>query len=147
MQASLITPPYPYVARREGFNVVAGAPEEIDLPFTGLSASLDTIARRPDVVRRAIRAEIETLQHMHADRADTIRVMETRFAMDPELAAQAYDLAISAYTRDGSVSRECVDILLALEREEGEVPEGVRFEDVVDLRPLQDVQRAMGLAP
>jgi hypothetical protein len=44
------------------------------------------------------------------------------------------------------VSREGVDNVMALDKEEGEIPASAQFEDVVDLRPLQDVQRAMGLA-
>jgi ABC-type nitrate/sulfonate/bicarbonate transport system substrate-binding protein len=144
--AALLSPPYPYIAQREGFQLLANSLEEIELAFTGLGTSLDILARRPDLVRRTIRAEIQALRHMHAERDDTIRLFQDRFAMEPELAAQAYDMIIGAHTHDGSVSRAGVENLLAVEQEEGGVPEGVRFEDVVALEPLAEVQRALGLA-
>ncbi len=145
--AALVSPPWPYVARREGLNVLANALDEIELAFTGLGTSLDTLARRPDVVRRTIRTEIQALRHIHAEREDTIRVFVDRFAMEPELAAQAYDMIVGAHTTDGAISRAGVENLLAIEQEEGAIPEQVRFEDVAELGPLTEVQRAMGLAP
>jgi NitT/TauT family transport system substrate-binding protein len=145
IDAALISPPFPLIAQREGYNLLANAQEEIALAFTGVTASLDTIAQRGDLVRRTIRAEIEALQYLHADRAGTIHLMEQRFAAEPELAAAAYDQIIGAFTTDGSVSREGVDNVMALDKEEGEIPESAQFEDVVDPRPLQDVQRAMRL--
>ncbi len=146
IDAALISPPYPLVAQREGYPLLANAQEEIALAFTGITASLDTLAQRGDLVRRTIRAEIEALQYLHADREGTIRLMEQRFNSEPDLAAAAYDQIIGAFTTDGTVSREGVDNVMALDKEEGEIPDSAQFEDVVDLRPLQDVQRAMGLA-
>jgi NitT/TauT family transport system substrate-binding protein len=145
--AALLSPPFPYVAQREGFQLLANSLEEIELAFTGLGTSLDILARRPDLVRRTIRAEIQALRHMHAEREDTIRLFVDRYDMEPEPAAQAYDMIIGAHTTDGSVSRTGVENLLAVEQEEGGVPEGVRFEDVVELGPLAEVQRGLGLAP
>ena len=135
IDAALISPPFPLVAQREGYTLLANAQQEIALAFTGLSASLDTLAQRPDIVRRTIRAEIETLQYLHADREGTIRLMEQRFSTEPEMAAAAYDQIISAFTTDGTVSREGVDTVMALDKEEGEIPESAQFEDVVDLAP------------
>ncbi|HZS03051.1 MAG TPA: ABC transporter substrate-binding protein [Chloroflexota bacterium] len=146
IDAALISPPYPLIAQREGYTLLANAQQEIALAFTGVVASLDTLAQRGDLVRRTIRAEIEALQYLHGDREGTIRLMEQRFSAEPELAAAAYDQIIGAFTTDGSVSREGVEQVMALDKEEGEIPESAQFEDVVDLRPLQDVQRAMGLA-
>jgi ABC-type nitrate/sulfonate/bicarbonate transport system substrate-binding protein len=114
--------------------------------FTGLSTSLDVIARRGDMLRRVIKSEIEAIQYMHADREGTLRIMAQRLEVEPEVAAQAYELIIGAISRDGTISREGMDNVLALDKEEGAIPEQVQFDDVVDPRPLQDVQRAMGLA-
>jgi NitT/TauT family transport system substrate-binding protein len=145
--AALVSPPWPYIGRREGMNVLANALDEIELAFTGLGTSLDTLARRPELVRRTIRAEIQALRHMRAEREDTLRVFVDRFAMEPELAAQAYDMIIGAHTTDGAISRAGVENLLAIEKEEGAIPEHVGFDDVAELGPLTEVQRAMGLAP
>ena len=59
--------------------------------------------------------------------------------------AQAYDLILSSFSRDGAISREGMENVLALDKEEGAIPEHVQFEDVADPRPIQDVHRALGL--
>jgi ABC-type nitrate/sulfonate/bicarbonate transport system substrate-binding protein len=147
VDAAVISPPYPLTARREGFRLLANAHEEVDLSLTGLSASQATISQRGDLVRRVIRAEIEALQFMHQDRAGAIRVMQQRFATDAALAPEAYDLIISAFGHDGSINSAGLETLLTLDKEEGAIPEHVTVEDIVDLQPLHDVQRVMGLLP
>ena len=144
IDAALLPPPFPFLARREGFTLLASAPDELQLAFSGLSTSQDTIARRGEMVRRTIVAELEALQYLRADRASTLRLMADRFAIEPDLAAQTYDLIIGSYSRDGGLPREGVDTVLALDKEEGAIPDSVRYEDVVDELPLQAAQRVWG---
>ena len=106
IDAALLPPPFPFLARREGFTLLASAPDELQLAFSGLSTSQDTIARRGEMVRRTIVAELEALQYLRADRASTLRLMADRFAIEPDLAAQTYDLIIGSYSRDGGLPRE-----------------------------------------
>ena len=147
IDAALLPPPFPFLARREGFTLLASAPDELQLAFSGLSTSQDAIARRGDMVRRVIRAEIDALRYIRAERAGAIRVMAERFATEPEVAAQTYDLIVGSFSHDGGIPREGMDAVLALDKEEGAIPEHVRYEDVVDERPLRDVHRALGLVP
>jgi len=145
IDAVLLGPPFPALARREGYNQLASAPDELSFSFTGLSTSQDIIARRGDMLRRVIKSEIEALRYIHADRAGALRIMERRYEAEPEVAAQAYDLTVSSFSRDGAISREGMENVLALDKEEGAIPENVQFEDVADPRPIQDVHRALGL--
>src|SRR5581483_4595766 len=147
IDAALFGPPFPFLARREGFTLLASAPDEIQLAFSGLAAAQDAIARRGDVVRRTIAAEVDALRYVHGDRAGAIQAIVNHYDAEPEVAAQTYDLVIGSFSRDGSLPRDGIDAVLALDKEDGAIPEQVRYEDVVDLQPLQDVHRALGLAP
>jgi NitT/TauT family transport system substrate-binding protein len=146
IDAALLPPPFPFLARQEGFTLLASAPDELQFAFSGLSTSQETIARRGDVVRRVITAEIEALRYIQADREGTLRVMAERFPAEPEVVAQTYDLIVGSFSRDGSLPREGIETVLALDKEEGAIAEHIRYEDVVDDRPLRDVHRALGIA-
>jgi len=145
VDAALLGPPFPLIARREGFTLLASAPDEIQLAFSGLATSQDNLARRGDMVRRVIMAEIEALRYMHSDRAGALRILMEHFPGEPDIAAQSYDLIIGSFSRDGSLPRDGVEAVLALDKEDGAIPDHIRYEDVVDDRPLQAAQRALGL--
>ena len=146
VDAALLGPPFPLIARREGFTLLASAPDELQLAFSGLATSQDAIARRGDMVRRVIMAEIEALRYMHADRAGALQIMLEHFPGEPDIAAQSYDLIIGSFSRDGSLPRDGIEAVLALDKEDGAIPETVRYEDVVDDGPLRAAHRALGLA-
>ncbi|HEY7064984.1 MAG TPA: ABC transporter substrate-binding protein [Chloroflexota bacterium] len=147
IDAALFGPPFPLLAGREGYPLLASAPDEIQLAFAGLATSQDALARRGDMVRRVIAAEVEALRYVYADRAGAIRAIVDHYDAEPDVAAQTYDLIIGSFSRDGSLPRDGVEAVLALDKEDGAIPESVRYEDVVDPRPVQDVQRALGIAP
>ncbi|HZU08221.1 MAG TPA: hypothetical protein VFB73_19855 [Chloroflexota bacterium] len=58
----------------------------------------------------------------------TARVIVEQFALEPGLAAEAYDRVISAFTRDGGLSRSGIETLLLVAQEAEAVAAGARFE-------------------
>jgi len=147
IDAALLPPPFPLLARGEGYVLLASAPDELEFPFSGPAAAQELIARRGDLVRRAITAEIEALRFIHADRAGTQQVLVERFAVEPGVLAETYDLILRSFSRNGDLPRVGIEVLLGLSKEDGAIPEQVRYEDVVDDGPLRDVHRAMGITP
>ncbi len=74
------------------------------------SSESKTTARR---VKRVLKAEIEALRFIQSNAAGTAEVIRKRFSMDEKLARESYDVVVDAFSRDGRVPLEGVDILAA----------------------------------
>jgi len=59
-------------------------------------------------------------------------VIRKRFSMDEKLARESYDVVVEAFSRDGRVPLEGVEILLGIEKAANQIPPNVTAEMVVD---------------
>jgi len=59
-------------------------------------------------------------------------VIRKRFSMDEKLARESYDVVVEAFSRDGRVPLEGVEILLGIEKAAKQIPPHVTAEMVVD---------------
>ncbi|HLI22154.1 MAG TPA: ABC transporter substrate-binding protein [Stellaceae bacterium] len=84
-EARLIAP----VSTYEG-NVASGV----------LYASNQVLAKNPEAIRAFIAAWIETVDWMHAHKAETVKIESGITKFDEAVMAQEYDLVIGMYTKD-----------------------------------------------
>jgi NitT/TauT family transport system substrate-binding protein len=65
-------------------------------------ASNQMIAERPDVLRRFLIAWFATIDFMHANKAETVKIdMAADGITDPEIASHTYDEVMPMFSRDG----------------------------------------------
>jgi ABC-type nitrate/sulfonate/bicarbonate transport system substrate-binding protein len=65
-------------------------------------ASNQMIAERPEVVRRFLKAWFATIDWMHENKAETVRLdMAADGITDPEIASHTYDEVLPMFSRDG----------------------------------------------
>ncbi|HEY3916242.1 MAG TPA: ABC transporter substrate-binding protein [Stellaceae bacterium] len=84
-EARLIAP----VSSFEG-NVASGA----------LYASKELIAKNPEAIRAFLAAWIETVDYMHAHKAETVKIESAITRFDENVMAREYDFVIGMYTKD-----------------------------------------------
>ena len=65
-------------------------------------------------------------------RSGTTDVIRKRFNMDEKLARESYDVVVDAFSRDGRVPLEGVEILLDIEKSAKQIPPNITAEMVVD---------------
>jgi hypothetical protein len=64
--------------------------------------------------------------------------------MDEKLARESYDVVVNAFSRDGRVPLDGVDILLQIEKDAKQIPPTVTPQMVVEPSLVEEVLKEMG---
>lgn len=74
-------------------------------------ASNTMIAQRPDVLRRFLKAWFATIDWMHANKAETVKLdMAADGITDPSIASRTYDEVMPMFSRDGHFDPAALDV-------------------------------------
>ncbi|HZS00330.1 MAG TPA: ABC transporter substrate-binding protein [Chloroflexota bacterium] len=147
IDSALMSLPFPIAARREGFSILANAADILKFPTTGLGTLQSTLDTRRDEVRRMARSQIRALQFIRSQPDETIRLIGAFFGMDAETARASYEFILPAFSASGTVDRDAMEALLAVEREEGTASGPYTYERVADGGPAEQAARELGVLP
>jgi ABC-type nitrate/sulfonate/bicarbonate transport system substrate-binding protein len=114
------------------------------IPFSGLGATTERIKSNRAQVKRILRAEIEALRYIQSNAAGTAEVIRKRFSMDEKLARESYDVVVNAFSPDGRMPLDGVDILLQIEKEAKQIPPTVTAQMVVDSSLVDETLKELG---
>lgn len=142
IDATLAGPPAPVQAEAMGLNVLASAADTVDFPLAGLSTTVTKLRSNRAEVVAVVTAMLRGLRFIHAERAESIKLIESIFKMKPALAEAGYDQTLKAYSKDGTASDAGIESVLEVARQQG-ADRQVRVADVVDFGPLRDAQTAL----
>jgi NitT/TauT family transport system substrate-binding protein len=140
----VVAPPFSVILRREGFSLLAHTGELLNFPFSGLGTTLDKIGKNRAQARKLLRGEIEALRFVRANPTGTTDVIRKRFSMDEKLARESYDVVVDAFSRDGRVPLEGVEILLDIEKSAKQIPQNITAEMVVDNSLADEALKELG---
>ena len=138
VQAVPVAPPFPVLAEREGYPLLANAAELFQMPATGVGASVDKLAKSREQVRRVTAAEIQALRYIRAERDATIAFIAQRFEMEPSIAARSYELVLPSFSPDGRLHREGVELVLELDQAAGALTDIPPLETVADFNLVDE---------
>src|SRR5579883_331368 len=138
--------PYPVLARRDGYSIIANAPDLFKLPSGGVGALQSTLEQRRDMVRRVARAQIRALQYARTQPDAAAQFIARFFDMDEQTARESYDFLLPAFSTTGEVDREAIDLQLEMERGEG-MDVTLGYDQLVDPTIAADAARDLGLRP
>jgi len=142
--ATLISPPWPITARREGFRLLSNTGREISYPFGIMATHASRAADNPAEVKAVIRAILDGNRLIRAERDATIAWIARKFEVEPDVAAESYDMVLETQNDDGAIPRDAVANYFRVQEEDPALRD-VRYEDVVDTRLLQEVWRDTGI--
>ncbi|HSK30306.1 MAG TPA: ABC transporter substrate-binding protein, partial [Candidatus Limnocylindria bacterium] len=140
----VLAPPFSVQLKREGFPILAQTAEHVVIPFSGLGTTINRIENHRPQIIRVLKAEIEAMRYIHANAAGTTDVIRKRFNMDEKLARESYDVVVGAYSRDGRVPLDGVDILLQIEKDQKLIPATVTPQMVVDASLVEEALKELG---
>ena len=142
--AVVLAPPFSVQLRREGFPILAQTAQHVTIPFSGLGTTTERIKNQRPQIKQVLKAEIEALRFIQANPAGTTDVIRKRFHMDEKLARESYDAVADAFSRDGRVPLEGVDILLQIEKDQKLIPATITPQMVVDSSLVEEALREIG---
>ena len=144
-EAVVLAPPYSIQLKREGFPILANTAQYVTIPFSGLGTTLDRIKSNRAQIKKLLKAEIEALRYLRDNPAGTVEVIRKRFSMDDKTARESYDVVVDAFSRDGRIPLDGVDILLQIEKDQKLIPATVTPQMVVDTSLIDEALKEMGV--
>jgi ABC-type nitrate/sulfonate/bicarbonate transport system substrate-binding protein len=144
VDAVVLAPPFSVQLRREGFPLLAHTAPYVTIPFSGLGTTTDRIRSNRAQIKRLLKAEIEALRFIQANAPGTTDVIRKRFKMDEKLARESYDVVVDAFSRDGRVPLDGVDILLQIEKDAKQIPPTVTPQMVVESSLVEEALKELG---
>lgn len=142
--AVVLAPPFSVQLKREGYPVLAQTAQYVTIPFSGLGATIERIKTNRAQIKRVLKAEIEALRFIQGNAAGTTEVIRKRFNMDEKLARESYDVVVEAFSRDGRVPLDGVDILLQIEKDQKLIPSTVTPQMVVEQSLVEEALKELG---
>jgi NitT/TauT family transport system substrate-binding protein len=82
-----------------------------DFAASIIYASDATIARRPDAVRRFLKAWFESVRFLHDNKPDAIRIMARIMSMHPAVTEKIYDDEMPSFSLDGRFDQRALAIV------------------------------------
>ena len=143
-EAVVLAPPYSIQLKREGFPILANTAQYVTIPFSGLGTTLDRIKNNRAQIKKLLKGEIEGLRYLRDNPAGTVEVIRKRFSMDDKTARESYDVVVDAFSRDGRVPLDGVDILLQIEKDQKLIPATVTPQMVVDTTLIDEALKELG---
>ena len=102
-----------YTLEKQGLGkVIANHGQYITTYLThAIFASDDMIAKRPEVITRFLKAWFATIDWMHANKAETVKLdMKADGITDADIASQTYDTVLPMFSRDGHFDPAALDV-------------------------------------
>jgi NitT/TauT family transport system substrate-binding protein len=140
----VVAPPFSVQLKREGFPLLAHTADYVTIPFSGLGTTLERIKSNRAQIKKLLRAEIEALRFIQTNAAGTTDVIRKRFKMDDKLARESYDVVVNAFSLDGRVPLDGVEILLQIEKDAKQIPTTVTPQMVVDSSLVDETLKEVG---
>lgn len=144
VDAVVIAPPFSVQLKREGFPLLAHTAQHVTIPFSGLGTTIERIKGNRAQIKKLLKAEIEALRFIQANAAGTTDVIRKRFKMDEKLARESYDVVVDAFSRDGRVPLDGVDILLQIEKDAKQIPLTITPQMVVEPSLGEEALKELG---
>jgi ABC-type nitrate/sulfonate/bicarbonate transport system substrate-binding protein len=132
IHAAMINPPMSVMMKKEGFGLLLHAADYVDLPLTGLGATIKKLKENPEQVRRVLRALNESLQFIRANRKETIDIFARWLKIDPTIAADTYDVAVRVLSADGTASDKAIMASIEEAKDTGKIKGNFTARDVSD---------------
>jgi len=143
VDAAVISVPWQTVTEKAGFRKLAYFGDVMRLAMAGLGASDENIGKKPDLLRRAVRATLRGIDFLKdaKNKREVVAIMVGWFKVNSEQAEQAYGQMVEAYPSNGMVADDVIEKDLEIARQTGAIKNRVPLSRVID---FQFVKAARG---
>src|SRR3989338_767003 len=144
IQATILEPPYNFLAIKEGFRKLDYSGDYYQTLQGALTVSEQKVKAEPGNVSRFVRATLRGLL-AYRDQKDIALSVMRRFLRieEPGLAGQIYDYHRATLTTDGTVSEELMRAMIESYRQSGRVTRPIPSEDVFNFTFVRDAMKEL----
>lgn len=145
VDAAVIAVPWQTVAVKAGFHKAAYFGDVMRMPMAGLGASDESIKKRPDILKRAVRATLRGIDFVRDSRNKTavLVLMAHWFKISGDLAQDAYEQMVEAYPESGMVSDEALEKDLDVAKQAGAIKGTIPVSKVVDFQFVEAARKEL----
>jgi NitT/TauT family transport system substrate-binding protein len=133
IQATMLVPPLNKVAREKGYNELLFFNDVMRVPLSGLSVHVDKIKEKPDEIVKMIKAVLEGIEYIRANRAEILAFLEKTWGIkSPAVREGFYSDMVEIYSRTGIVSDESIQNVVRFVQETRKTQENIAIADLTD---------------
>lgn len=140
----IVDPGLALAAQKKGFYILSRVGEQLELIQVGLAMSNQKLKSHLEMARRFLKASVRGLVDVQKNPEDMIQAVMKLRKLNREDATAVYKMELDSFTKDGTPSRKSVEsaIQIALQGRSGPKP---TYEDLVDLTPLKQAHKELGI--
>jgi NitT/TauT family transport system substrate-binding protein len=101
IDATLMEFPYNLMLEKEGFTRILFVGDLVPSPIAGFGATVERIQKRPDEIRRMVRATLRATKYVKSHREESAKSIAKWTGMETALAEGSYDLAAGTWSNSG----------------------------------------------
>ncbi len=101
IDATLMEFPYNLMLEKEGFTRILFVGDIVPAPIAGFGATVERIQKRPEEIRRMVRATLRATKYAKEHRDESVKSIAKWTGMENAFAEGSYDLASGTWSNDG----------------------------------------------
>jgi NitT/TauT family transport system substrate-binding protein len=101
VDATMMEFPYNLMLEKEGFNRILFVGDLVPAPIAGFGVTMERIQKRPDEIRRMVRATMRSIKYVKGHRDESAKSIVKWTGMEIALAEGSYDLAAATWSNSG----------------------------------------------
>lgn len=144
VQATILDPPFNFLAVSEGMRKLDSSMTYFQSLFGALTTSERKIKSEPDEVRRFVRATARGYLAYRNHREISVPIMQRVLKMDRQLAEQTYDYSRAAMATDATITEELMRTVIETQRQSSGVTRTVAAEEVFNFSFVRAAMKELG---
>jgi ABC-type nitrate/sulfonate/bicarbonate transport system substrate-binding protein len=144
VQATVLDPPYNFLAVREGLRKLDSSVPYFQTLFGALTTSERKIKSVPDDVRRFVRATARGYLAYRNHREISLPIIQRVLKLDQKLAEQVYDYSRTVMPTDATIPEELMRTVIETQRESSGVTRPVASEEVFNFSFVRAAMKELG---
>ena len=142
VDAIVVAIPWHTVVEKSGFRTLAYFGDIIRMPMAGLGTNDDNINRRPELIKRTLKATLKAIDFVKdpGHQREVVSIIGDWFKVGSDLAQAAYGQMVDIYPRSGMVADEFIEKDLEIAGQVGGIKDRVPVSRVVDFRFVKEAR-------
>ena len=128
----------------KGYRLLGNTAEIIVNPIAGLGVHDDKIKKDPDLIKRAIRASVRSLQLLRTNPKEAVKILMDWTRASEKDALRSLDLAHPGFSKNGLLTDDDLSIEWSFIQQQTKKP-NVPVSIAHDMTLLKEVQRELGM--
>ncbi|HYY25527.1 MAG TPA: ABC transporter substrate-binding protein [Candidatus Udaeobacter sp.] len=136
VSGTVLTPPFDDKAVSLGYKKFMFLGDLADIPYVGVVTSQNEIKNNRETVRRTLASLMDAVGWIRANRAESVKMIETKFKVKGTEAEQTYATLVKILNKDGRLNPKVARGYLDLLRQDRPIPAEIDVQKFLDFSLL-----------